>query len=302
MLTMRDDAERFPRETFVKLVRWSAVVAADAYRQAALLQSIFDLGRSRVIDDPRPELLRTYWTHVHLLGHLTLLATVAQPTTWLAGMANAFSWRIWTPSFPLVRERISRLAVRGAWAGCRFGTSIVDRYLTNVDAPPLLRVFDAVLVLVSMATAFERDHGAISSELLARLGHRERAATSTAERATIATMARSARLALEAPDDAERAVVGERIHARPDGRLEALARVVDSDCDAAEIDERGMFPTILAMSKLALAPAEVFFPPQTHGRGDRWRPARALASLTRTLDRCASGHSTPQQREEREWS
>jgi hypothetical protein len=280
MLAMRDDAETFSRETFIKLLRWSPLVAADAYRQAALLQSMFDLGRARVLADPRPEPLHAYWMHAHLLGHLTMLAAAAEPTAWLAEMANAFPWHRWTPSFALVRERISRLAVRGAWASTRFGTSTVDRYLVNLDAPQLLRVFDAVLALVSIATAFDRDRDAISRELFGRLAHRERGATTAIERATLAALTRSARIALDTPDAAERALV----HTTTD-RLEAVARAVDSDSDAAELDDNGVFPSILAMATLAVAPAAVFFPRQPHDRALRWRPARALEALTRTLAR-----------------
>ena len=76
--------------------------------------------------------LRWYWDHVHALSHMTLLATSAEPTAWLLDMAKSFEWHTWTPSFPLVRERMFRLALRGAWVAARFGPHLVDRYLRAI--------------------------------------------------------------------------------------------------------------------------------------------------------------------------
>jgi hypothetical protein len=189
---------------------------------------------------------------------------------------------MWTPSFPLVRERMSRLAVRGGWASARFGVSVVDRYLRNLDHRHPLKVFDAVLALVSIASAADNDRAAISAELLGRV---TRHARSDEPYAVVhGALAKSARLALEAPDEAEKALVGNTAGPRADDRLDALARVMDSDADAATVDERGYFPAIVAMAKLSRAPATTLFP-GLHRPTKRWRPARAVEALSRTLVR-----------------
>jgi hypothetical protein len=272
-IAMRASADGYTREPFAKLLRWAPLLAPDAYRQAAVLQSMSDVERPRLLGHARPTALHDYWMNVHLLGQLTLLATAAEPTAWLAEMANAFPWRVWTPSFALVRERISRLAVRGAWSSARFGVSTVDRYLANLDAPQLLRVFDAVIALVAIASAHDRDHDAITRELVARLDRRGGAELDIA-------LSRSARLALEAPDEAESLVVG-RVAPDLDARFEALARAVDSDTDAAEHDRSGYFRVILAMPLLAVAPPSVFLPREAPST--RWHPQRARDALERTL-------------------
>lgn len=280
---LRHAAERFSREAFARLARWAPLVAADAYRQTALLQSIFDLGRAELLASPRPGDLLAYWTRVHQLGHLTLLAAAAEPHDWLADLASSFSWRVWTPSFPLVRERISRLAVRGAWAAARFGASTLDRYAGNLDAPQLLRVFDAAIALVAIgsASASDADRAAIARELAERLGHRERTARLASEQWTIAAIARSARLALADPDEATRVVAGGG--AAAGDRAEAVARAVDTDGDAADVDAAGWYRAILAMAALARAPAELFVPRAADLAAPRWRPQRALDALSRTL-------------------
>ena len=47
----------------------------------------------------------------------------------MATDAGAFIDALRELHFPLVRERVHRLAMRGAWAAARFGTAVVDRYL-----------------------------------------------------------------------------------------------------------------------------------------------------------------------------
>ena len=90
---------------------------------------------------------------------------------------------------------------------------------------------------------------------LGLLGRHARQARSDEPYAVHGALAKSARLALEAPDEAEKALVGSTAGFRPDDRLDAVARVMDSDADAAAVDERGYYPAILAMAKLSRASA-----------------------------------------------
>jgi hypothetical protein len=69
---MRADAESFCREGFGQLEIWAPLFAHVSYQQAALLQSIFDLTRRRLLDERDPKFLHWYWESVHLLGHYTV--------------------------------------------------------------------------------------------------------------------------------------------------------------------------------------------------------------------------------------
>jgi hypothetical protein len=169
-----------------------------------------------------------------------------------------------------VRERISRLAIRGGWAAARFGSSTVARYVQNLDSPHVLRVFDAVLALVSIAAVADAERAAIAHALERRLANRIEAAVGDHERTAFPALARSAARALATLAD------------RSDARIATLVRALDSDRDAAEIDDDGYFPAILAMPAVAVAPARALFP-QAASDAPHWRPARALEALTRTL-------------------
>lgn len=195
-----------------------------------------------------------------------MLATSAEPTSWLAEMSRSFAWRVWTPSFPLVRERILRLVVRGGWAAARFGADVVAPYFARLSTGLPMHAFDAVLGLVAIATVTPSDRAAIATELSSVLAQRAR----EAHPAVFEALARSARLALDEPADAHRHLLADGTPVSEAG----LAAAVDSDADGAVFDADGYFPAILAMAGLAGAPAHVWF--ATRERGQR-TPARARA-------------------------
>lgn len=72
-----------------------------------------------LLDLLRPEVLKTlapgtrfddgqlhvYWSVLHTMAHLILLAAEEGARSWLIEMANDFTWIVWTPTFALLRER-----------------------------------------------------------------------------------------------------------------------------------------------------------------------------------------------------
>jgi hypothetical protein len=246
-----EGAERYPERAFTELQRWAPLLAMHAYRQSVTIQSIFDLERGRARSAATVDELRGYRERVHLLGHLTLLATSAEPAGWLAEMSRAFTWRVWTPSFPLVRERIQRLAVRGGWAAARFGAGVIEPYFARLATGQPMHAFDAALGIVAIASTRSDLRAQIAEELTAILAVRSREADGELYQA----LSRSARLALESPEVAARQLVGgvAQITAR------RIAEAVDTDEDPATLDDDGYYRAILAAAGLAGAPAQVFF-------------------------------------------
>ncbi|MFT3695852.1 MAG: hypothetical protein QM831_22140 [Kofleriaceae bacterium] len=245
--SLEHDAEFFSQRAFVALERWAPLLALHAYRQTVAIQSVFDAERSVVLT-ATAERKRRYWERVHALGHLSVLATSADSTEWLSEMARTFTWRNWTPSFPLARERILRLTVRAGWIAGRFGVDMVAPYLGRIASGQPMHAFDATLGLVSIASVATHEREAIGRELAAVLELRSHGANG----ALFATMAHSAKFALEEPGSAIQ-YVSDRAGGKP------LAVAVDSNDDAAEFDNAGYFHAILAMAGLAHAPASAFF-------------------------------------------
>jgi hypothetical protein len=289
IVAMTEDADRFAAADFEKLEPWSAVLASDAYRQGVLIQLIIDHWRPHLVEGLNDETLRSYWKRIHSLSHLTLLAASAEPTSWLAGMARSFTWQTWTPSFPLVRERVLRLAVRGGWTSARFGPEMIEPYVKNVISGQLLRAFDAVLAIVSIAVAHDGERKAISAELFARLEERDRVASEPNERLVLGSLTRSARLALDHPAEAiARTLRRSRRPRKPGGATERrIMEAMDTDEDPAYTDDAGFYPCIVAMAGLArLPPGELFTrSPRTSDRSQR---ARAAETLRRTRNASAN--------------
>lgn len=281
------DADRLSAADFDEVARWAPVLAVACYRQSATLQMIFDHIRPRLLSQPTLEALRSYWEMTHLLSHLTLIAANARPSDWLGEMAHSFVWRNWTPSFPLVRERMLRLAVRGAWATARFGPSVVDGYLTTLEGGPLLRTFDGVLGLVSLAIVFEHERDAIHRSLSLALERRGRSDVRGA--LVIDALRRSSDCVLATPDEAEsrvlrrgRNILGSSMDVGDEAPSQALFVAIDDDVDGAVIDDEGYCPAILAMGSLARRPASTFFATTQPSPTRPWTPERALDVLNRT--------------------
>jgi hypothetical protein len=287
--SLSDRADLLSGEDFQAVARWAPVLAVEAYRLSAVIQMTFDHVRRRLLDTPTPRDLRQYWEDVHLLSHLTLLAGTAEPSDWLAEMAQSFVWRRWTPSFPLIRERMMRLTVRGGWASARFGPSTIEPYFEMLREGPLLCAFDAVLGLVSIAVVSESGRAVVQRRLSRALERREREHDD--ESVVLAALRRSASCVLEHPEDADRrtierglALLTPELREGEGARQRALQRAMDDDDDGAEIDGAGLCPAIVAMGPLASAPASSFFPAAAmlRGKGATWSPERALNVILRT--------------------
>lgn len=243
---LRDDGETFSQHAFTELERWAPLLALHAYRQSVILQSMFDVERSLAITALR-ERESAHRQRAHELSHLSMLAAVADPSDWLADMAQTFTWRTWTPSFPLVRERMLRLALRGGWIAARFGTPMVAPYLGRIASGQPMHAFDAALGLVAIAST-SAQCGAIADELASVLALRAEGPDGS----HFAAIARSAAFALDQPEVAVHHVLHQR------GAAD-LWTAVDSDEDPADVDSAGYFHALLAITSLATAPAATLF-------------------------------------------
>jgi len=282
MSTLAVGADGVSARAFDEVARWAPILGVRAYRQSVLIQLALDQMRRRLLDAPSVPSLRRYWERVHLLSHLTLLGVLPEPRGWLSELAQSFSWQNWTPSFPLVRERMLRLAVRGAWASARFGASLAEPYLKTLEAGPLLRAFDGVLGLVSIALLSRQECRPIHRAIAKAITRRRRARVE--DSIVMDALLRSADCALERPEEAA-GRTSLRGHARAQDAEPVGVRppfdAIDDDIDAAEIDEDGFCPAILAMGTFAPAPAGALF--RDHTGPIEWTPERALNALKRTL-------------------
>ena len=293
MSTLAVEADGVSARAFDEVARWAPVLGVRAYRQSVLIQMAFDQTRRALLDSASAPSLRRYWERVHLLSHLTLLGVLPEPRGWLTDMAQSFSWQNWTPSFPLVRERILRLAVRGAWASARFGASLAEPYLKTLEGGPLLRAFDGVLGLVSIALLANQECRPIHRAIAKVLKRRRRARVD--DSIVVDALLRSAECVLDRPEEAAKRT-SLRGRTRAQAAETAGARLpfnaIDDDIDAAEIDQEGFCPAILAMGTFAPGPAGALFTDQTIAV--EWTPERALGALTRTLGPRNTPGTSPQ--------
>jgi hypothetical protein len=301
---LQGGAHRLAASDFRKLAGWAPILAAEAYLHTALTQMLLDETREGVRREPTESAVRSRWGAMHALSHSSLLAASAEPTGWLAKMADSFEWQTWTPSFPLVRERVLRLAVRGAWIAARFGTTMVERYLRFiVEARHLLQNFDAVLGTMAIALAFPSERASIAHGMRRALTRRLERAVAENEQLVIQACIRSVSLVFDNFELAEEltlqrgrlraAALGAR-HVEEDRRL-SLFLALDDDIDGADIDEHGLLPALLAMPSVASASADVFFassPAELRTTRD-WSLERVRAVLERSgavrLCSCGSG-------------
>ena len=299
------DAHNYSADEFLKLSRWAALLAHQAYLHTAVTQMVIDQTRDLVRKRPTERALRQRWNLMHALSHSTLLATSANPTTWLVEMAETFEWQTWTPSFPLVRERVHRLAMRGAWAAARFGTVVVDRYLRVVmEGRHPLHCFDAVLGTTAIALASPRDRSAIIRRVERALRSRIANASDANDRLVAEACLRSVHVAINEPSIAEdrtllrgwRRASPAMLDSNAAPRETALFLALDDEADCGEIEDDGLFPAILALPSVAGASPELFFGTAATRRGGSdasWTAARVRAVLERLsglmLCSCGSG-------------
>jgi hypothetical protein len=304
---LQRDAHNYSADDFFELSRWAPLLARQAYLHTAATQMLIDRTRNFVRERPSEKGLRERWNLMHALSHSTLLATSAGPTTWLAEMADTFAWEMWTPSFPLVRERVTRLAMRGAWAAARFGTPVVDRYLrVVVEGRQPLHRFDAVLGATAIALASPRDGSVILRRLERALRSRIAKANDAHDRFLTEACLRSVHVAINEPSAAEDRTLlrGRRLAglAASDStampRETALFLALDDEADCATIDEHGVFPAILALPSAVGASPQLFFgtaATRQCGPDPTWTAARARAVLDRSngLTPCSCGGGRP---------
>jgi hypothetical protein len=154
-----------------KLLKWAPVLEMLAYQCFTTASMLVDRMRRRLLTAPLPDtdregMLVDYWTTLHTTGHLLTIASSPAARPWLAEMASAFTWREWTPSFVLSRERTLWLMAAAAKSAVAFGEPVLDRYLSKLsgsDHP--IKDFDALLGLVAIGLDRPDIAGAVVAEI-----------------------------------------------------------------------------------------------------------------------------------------
>jgi hypothetical protein len=160
------------REQYAVLRQWSPLLDQLAYKSGARILNLIDSLRPEIIEhlsagtqgtDPR---LSAYWSGLHVVAHLTLLASEPEARPWLNDMASQFRWTRWTPTFPLLRERTLWLAACAARSVVAFGDPVVGQYLATLStAEHPMKAFDALFGLVAIALGRKVVAASILSEI-----------------------------------------------------------------------------------------------------------------------------------------
>ncbi len=97
-------------EQYAVLRQWSPLLEQMAYKSSARILNLLDALRPEIIQHltagaqgAEPG-LSVYWSGVHIVAYLTLLASEPEAQPWLSDMASQLRWTMWTPTFPLLRE------------------------------------------------------------------------------------------------------------------------------------------------------------------------------------------------------
>jgi hypothetical protein len=160
------------REQYAVLRQWSPLLEQLAYKSSARILNFLDALRAEIIKhptagaqgtDPR---LSAYWSGLHVVAHLTLLASEPEARPWLTDMASQFRWTMWTPTFPLLRERTVWLAACAARSAVAFGEPAIGQYLATLSqAEHPMKAFDALFGLVAIALGRKIAAASILSEI-----------------------------------------------------------------------------------------------------------------------------------------
>lgn len=160
------------REQFAALRQWSPLLEQMAYKSSVRLSILLDVLRPEIRGnligdkehaDPGMYL---YWSGLHIMAHLSLLASEAEAGPWLNDIASQFKWSTWTPTFPLLRERTAWLGACAARSAIAFGEPIIGQYLAALtEAQHPMKAFDALFGLVAIALGCEATSAAILSEV-----------------------------------------------------------------------------------------------------------------------------------------
>lgn len=135
---------------FSKLMSYAPLIEKTAYKHVTMISMLLDRARPNIIDGLSKGSYQTremvaYWQAARIMGVLTLLASDPGAGVWLVDLSKQFRWTTWTPSFWLVRERSSGLALAAGHSAAAFGPSALDAYgemLGAADHP--MRAFDAL--------------------------------------------------------------------------------------------------------------------------------------------------------------
>ena len=150
------------RQQFRRLREWSPLLEHLAYRSATRVATFLDNLRPQIAStlqqnsaSPRQKsAVRAYWSGMHMMANMFLLASDPAAAPWLSEMANHFAWKVWTPTFPLIRERTVWLAACAARSAVAFGEGVVDKYLhTLASAEHSMKAFDALYGVTAIALA-----------------------------------------------------------------------------------------------------------------------------------------------------
>jgi hypothetical protein len=159
------------REQYAVLRQWSPLLEQLAYKSGTRLSILLDLLRPEIRrnlaegENVGPQLY-TYWSTLHVMANLIMLASDAQSHPWLNDMASQLSWTMWTPTFPLLRERTAWLAACAARSAVAFGEPVIGLYLATLSkAEHPMKAFDALFGLVAIALDREAHAKSILSEI-----------------------------------------------------------------------------------------------------------------------------------------
>jgi len=160
------------REQYTVLRHWSPLLEQLAYKSGARLSILLDLLRPEIKENltadaekAHPQLY-LYWSALHVMANLILLASDAECRPWLDEMASRLSWAMWTPTFPLLRERTVWLAACAARSAVAFGEPVIGQYLATLSkAAHPMKAFDALFGLVAIALGREVAADSILSEI-----------------------------------------------------------------------------------------------------------------------------------------
>ena len=159
------------REQYAVLRQWSPLLEQLAYKSGTRLSILLDLMRPEIrknlvdAENVSPQLY-LYWSALHVMANLILLASEAQSQSWLNDMASQLSWTTWTPTFPLLRERTVWLAACAARSAVAFGEPVIGQYLATLSkAEQPMKAFDALFGLVAIALGRKDPAASILSEI-----------------------------------------------------------------------------------------------------------------------------------------
>jgi hypothetical protein len=145
---------------FGRLIEWFPVLEHLAYRRATRIGSLVDAIRYNIVESKVKDLkesearLAQYWVAMHAMANTILLSSAPEANPWLSDMVKEIQWILWTPTFPLLRERTLWLAASAARSAIAFGHDVVEKYLRLVShATHPVKVFDALYGLSAIALA-----------------------------------------------------------------------------------------------------------------------------------------------------